>query len=133
MKTKNYLDSNIILIFKLFGQKLLIVLAYEDEFRLAIYKTKLLVNDWQKENQIDINITGLNLKLIWENLVSQVSSIQVEEGSTLKEQIDLEGQKNRLKKLIATTEKKARREIQAKKRLELFKEAQRYKKQLEDL
>lgn len=133
LKTKDYLDYNIALISKLFGQKLLIVLAYEDEFRLAIFETKLLFNDWQKEDKIEISITGLNLKSIWENLVSQVGRIQVKEGNTLKDQIDLESQKDRLNKLIAKIEKKAKRETQAKKKLELFKELKRYKKQLEDL
>lgn len=133
LKTKDYLDSNIILISKLFGQNLLLVLAYEDELRLAIYENKLIVSDWQKEEDITITLQGLNLTKVWENLVAEVGSIEVEKGNTLQEQIEIESKKEKLRKLIASTEKKARRENQAKKKFDLYKELKQYEKQLEDL
>ncbi len=133
LKTKEYLDSNIILISKLFGQKLLLILSYKNEYRLAIYETNLLVSDWKKEDEIHINLNGLNLKAVWENLVIQVGNFTLEKDNNLKEQIEIENEKNRLMKLINITENKARKEKQSKKKFKLFKELNQYKKQLEDL
>ena len=42
LKTKEYDDKNIVMISKLFGQKLLIILHYENKYQLAIYETRLL-------------------------------------------------------------------------------------------
>lgn len=133
LKKKEYQDSNIILISKLFGQNLLLALNYEGEYRLAIYENKLLVGDWKKEEDISLKIQGLNLKKVWENLVTQVADIEIEKSNTLEEQIKIEDEKERLEKLIARTEKKAKKELQAKKKLELFKEIKEYKKKLEEL
>lgn len=42
LKRKEYDDKSIIMISKIFGQKLLIVLHYEKLYQLAIYETRLL-------------------------------------------------------------------------------------------
>lgn len=133
LRTKDYLETNIVLISKLFGQKLLLVLAYQDEYKLAIYETRLITSNWQKEDNIEIKLIGLNLKSVWENLVTQVGDIEIAEGNSLKDQIEIESQKGKLKKLIESTEKRARRETQAKKKFELYKQIKEYKKELEGL
>ncbi len=133
LKTKNYNDANIILISKLFGQRLLLALHYEGKYRLAIYESKLLVSEWKSEDKIKLSLTGLNLKSVWENLVLQVTDIKIEEGNTLSEQIEKEDLKEKLSKQIEATENKARREIQAKKKFEFFKQIKAYEKELEEL
>ena len=133
LKAKDFTSANISLISRLFGQKILIVLNFEDEYRLAIYETKFFLGEWKIKNEIEIKIQGLNLSKVWENLVTQVSNIEIEEGNSLEEQIDREFEKKKLLQQIRTMEKRARREGQAKKKFELYKQIQAYKKELEGM
>lgn len=131
LKTRDYTESNIVLITRLFGQNILYILNYRDQYKLAIFKDKLITSQWQKEEEIDLRLQGLNLSSIWDNLVIQVGDIEVEEGKTLEEQIEIDERKEKLEKLITKTKKKMGREIQAKKKHELFKELKKYKEELE--
>ena len=132
LKNKNYEESNIQLIAKLLRQNVILLLTYKDEIKLYLYETKLLSSDWFSESY-KLDIQGIDLKSVWENFVTQITNIEIESGNTLQEQLELEEEKARLKKLIEVTEIKARKERQAKKRFELFKEIERYKKKLEEL
>lgn len=132
LKTKDFSPASINLITRLFGQNILLVLSYENQFKIAIYETKLILGKWKNENELSIRIQGLNLSSVWENLVTQVADFKIEKGNSLADQIDIEDKKERLKKLIIKTEKKARRETQAKKKFELFQQIKAYKKELEE-
>ena len=132
LKNKAYNDRNIILISKLFGQRLLLVLHYEDEYQLAIYETKLLKSEWSNED-IKLKLTGLDMTAVWENMVSQVSGIVAEEGKTLNEQIIIEGEKDKLIKQIENLEMKARKEPQSKKKFELFQQIKEYQNKLKEI
>lgn len=131
LKTRDYTESNIVLITRLFGQNILYILNYKDQYKLAIFKDKLITSQWKKEEEIDLRLQGLNLSSIWDNLVKQVGDIKVEEGKTLEEQIEIDERREKLEKLILKTKKKMAREIQAKKKHELFKELKKYKEELE--
>ena len=133
LKNKDYNDRNILLISKLFGQNLLLVLHYGDEYQLAIYETKLLKSEWKKEEEISLNLTGLDLTAVWESIVSQVSGIVVQEGNTLGEQINIQAEKEKLLKKIDELEQKARSEVQSKKKFEIFQSIQNIKKRLEEI
>lgn len=133
LKTKEYNDRNIILISKLFGQKLLLVLHCDDEYQLAIYETKLLKSDWKHEEDIALTMQGLDMKGIWDYLVTQVSGISPEEGNTLGEQISIESEKEKLRKKIDELERKAHKESQSKKKFEMFQKIKEYQKKLEDM
>jgi hypothetical protein len=133
LKTKDYNDRNIILVSKLFGQNLLLVLHYEDEYQLAIYETKLLKSDWKGGGDITLSMQGLDMKGVWDHLVTQVSGIAPEEGNTLSEQISIESEKEKLRKQIADLENKARKEAQSKKKFEMFQRIKEYQKKLEEM
>lgn len=133
LKTKEYNDRNIVLVSRLFGQKLMIVLHYEDEYQLAIYETQLLKSEWKHEEDIKLRIEGLDFGTVWNNLVTAVSGISAEEGNTLSEQIGIEAEKDRIRKKIAELEGKARKEIQSKKKFEMYEQIKEYKKNLEDM
>ncbi|MGF3141223.1 DUF4391 domain-containing protein [Facklamia sp. P13064] len=133
LKTKDFTNANISLVSRLFGQKILVALKYEDEYKLSIYETKLLLGEWKNEDEIKLKLQGLDLSLIWENLVTQVADIEIEEGNSLEEQISLEAKKEKLIKLIEKTEKQARKESQAKKKFELYKQLKKYKRELEEM
>lgn len=133
LKTKNYNDRNIILVSKLFGQKLLLVLHYQNQYQLAIYETKLLKSEWQSEDEFSLKLNGLDMKTVWESFVSQVSGINADEGNTLQEQIGIESEKEKLIKQINELERKARKEVQSKKKFEIFQAIKEYQKKLEDM
>jgi hypothetical protein len=133
LKNRDYNDRNIILATKLFGQNLLVVLHYEDKYQLAIYETKLLKSVWQSEEQFTLKLNGLNFDSVWENLIAQVSGIDVLNGNTLAEQINIETEKNKLKKQMEELERKARKETQSKKKFEMFQKIKLYKTKLEEL
>lgn len=130
LKTKDYNDKNVILISKLFGQKLLLVLHYEEEYQLAIYETRLLKSEWMSSEDIVLSIQGLDMRGVWNNLVTQISGIAPLEGNTLREQISIESDKEKLKKQIENLERKARKEAQSKKKFELFQQIKEYEKTL---
>ena len=133
LKRKEYDDKNIIMISKLFGQKLLIVLHYENAYQLAIYETRLLKSDWKNEEEISLKLNGLDLGSVWDNFVTQVSGIDVQDGNTLVEQINVEAEKEKLQKQIADLELKARKEVQSKKKFEMVQRIQRYKERLKGI
>ena len=133
LKTKEYDDKNIVMISKLFGQKLLIILQYENKYQLAIYETRLLKSDWKNEEEILLKLTGLDLGSVWDNFVTQVSGINVQDGNTLVEQINVEAEKEKLRKKIADLEIKARKEVQSKKKFEMVQRIQQYKERLKGI
>ena len=98
LKRREYDDKNIVMISKLFGQKLLIVLHYDNKYQLAIYETRLLKSDWKNEEEISLKLNGLDLGSVWDNFVTQVSGINVQDGNTLVEQINEEAEKEKLQK-----------------------------------
>ena len=126
LKTKDYSESNIVLISKLIEQKLLIALKYEDQYQLCINEIKLFKNQWSDEEGINLEIAGTNLEEVWENLVAQVGNIDIQDGNTLQEQIELDDEKQKLEKLI-------QREPQSKKKLQYYQQIREYEKQLEKL
>ena len=133
LKTKDYSESNIVLISKLIEQKLLIALKYEDQYQLCINETKLFKNQWSDEKDINLEIAGTNLEEVWVYLVAQIGNIDIQEGKTLQEQIEINNEKQKLEKLIQSTEKKAQRESQSKKKLQYYQQIREYEKQLEKL
>jgi len=70
-------------------------------------------------------LTGLNLDKVWENIVTKIAGIEIEQGRTLDEQIAVSAQREKLLKEINKLEKQARAERQPKKKFEIV---QRIKK-----
>ena len=54
-------------------------------------------------------------------------------GNTLVEQINVEAEKEKLRKQIADLELKARKEVQSKKKFEMVKRVNLYKERLKDI
>ena len=133
LKNKAYNERNIVLISKLFGQHLLIVLKYADEVQLATYQTRLLHSEWMVVDDAGVKLSGLDLDVVWESLVTQVSGIVVGAENSLDEQIVIEQEKAKLLKQIEDLEKKARKETQAKKKFEMFQRLKAYRKRLEEM
>lgn len=130
LKRTDYDTKTIELITKLIPQKMLLVLEYEGKACLAVWRTKLISSDWQLLDSISIDISGLDLDAVWDNTIMQIGGITVAEGNTLDEQIAVNTEREKLLKEIERLEKKARAEIQPKKKFEIVQQIKILKKKL---
>ena len=112
---------------------ILFLLEYEGRYQAVIGykeaaagKTAFKVDryystDWLDEDDLPVHLEGLTLDAVYENFVRQVAGdVLVEEnGTTLKESIEQQKQREQLEKQIAALEAKIRKEKQPKKKFEL--------------
>ena len=119
LKRKEYDEKTIATLSKLILQNILFIHEYENESRLAIYHTKVMQTAWKPIEEQKVELKGLNLDTVWENIVIAVGGVNIEKGNTLDEQIEVNDKKQKLEKEIARLEKKARAEKQPKKKFEL--------------
>ena len=132
MKRKEYDSKNIALLTKLIPRNIVFALHYEEEVQFAIYHTKLITSNWQllTPNSSFLTIQGLDLDVVWENIVKSIGNIKVEDGNTLKEQIREDDERAKILKQIEQLEKKCRTEKQPRKKLELFEQIKKLKTQI---
>lgn len=83
---------------KLIPQNILLVLEFEGLSKLAIYYTKLLQTDWKPTENCTIELWGLNLDKVWENIVVDISGVNITDGNTLEEQIAANERHQKIKK-----------------------------------
>ena len=133
LKKKDFEDKTIITISKLIPQKMLLVLEYDGEAKLAIYHTKLMQTDWKRKEVLSIELKGLNMDAIWENIIVQIGGITIEQGNTLDEQIAVDEQRMKIQKEIDRLTKQAKNEKQPKKKFELVQQINKLKRNLEDI
>ena len=131
LKKKDYNERTIAQVFKLIDQNMLLVLEYQGEYRLAIYHTKLIQSEWQKAADCTVQLKGLDLSAAWQNIVTQIGGIEIEEGHSLEEQIIVDERRAKLQTEIDKLEKLARKEAQPKKKFELAQQIQQVKREME--
>ena len=119
LKNKDFDEKTIQQITKLIPQNLLLLLEHEGKSKLAVYRTKLLQSEWKPNEELSVQIKGLNLDVVWENIVVQIGNVEIEEGNTIDEQIAADEKRAKLEKEIARLEKLAKNEKQPKKKFEL--------------
>ena len=119
LKRKEFDEKTIATLSKLIPQNILFVLECGNESKLAIYHTKIMQTDWKTTEEQRIELQGLNLDTVWENIVIAVGGVNIEKGNSLDEQIEINEKKQKLEKEIAKLEKQARAEKQPKKKFEL--------------
>lgn len=132
LKRKEYDSKNIALLTKLIPRNIVFALHYEEEVQFAIYHTKLITSNWQllTPNSSFLTIQGLDLDVVWENIVKSIGNIKVEDGNTLKEQIKEDDERAKILKQIEQLEKKCRTEKQPRRKLELYSKIQSLKQLL---
>ena len=133
LKRKEYDEKTIATLSKLIPQNILFVLEYENESRLAIYHTKVMQTAWMQTEEQKVELKGLNLDTVWENIVIAVGKVNIEKGNSLDEQIEINEKKQKLEKEIAKLEKQARAEKQPKKKFELVSKVRNLKKEFDML
>lgn len=120
---------------------ILFLLEYEGRYQAVIGykeaaagKTAFKVDryystDWLDEDDLPVHLDGFTLDAVYENFVRQIAGdVLVEEnGTTLKESIEQQKQREQLEKQIVALEAKIRKEKQPKKKFELAQKLQKLK------
>lgn len=119
LKHKNYDKKNIERLSKLIDQNILLLLTYEDEARLAVFKTILHETEWKSLENIKLTLTGFSFDALWENVIRTVGGIETQEESTLEEQITSNIEKAKIQKQIDALKKKMKNEKQFNRQIEI--------------
>lgn len=112
---------------------ILFLLEYEGKYRAVIgYKEaaagktafkidRYYSTDWLDEDDLPVHLDGLSLDAVYENFVRQIAGeiLADKNGTTLKESVEQQKQREQIEKQIATLETKIRKEKQPKKKFEL--------------
>ena len=133
LKRREFDEKIIASLSKMIKQNILFILEYEGESKLAIYHTKLMQTDWKSSDEQRIELQGLNLDKVWENIVIAVGGVNIEEGNTLDKQIEIDEKRRKLEREIDKLEKQARAELQPKKKFELVQEMKKLKEEVNSL
>lgn len=132
LKSKEYDDKTIAMLFRMIDNKMILVLEYEGESRVAIFHGKLIQTDWNPTESYFYSLQGLNLDSVWNNLVVQIGDIKMEADRSLDEQIAVDDKKAKIQKEIERLERLARVEKQPKKKFELAQKVKALKKLMFD-
>ena len=73
---------------------------------------------------------GVELDVVWGNIVKAIGQIEVAEGHTLTEQIAVDDQRAKLLAQIATLERKMANEKQPRRKREYFEQIKKLKEQI---
>ena len=119
LKKKDFDEKTVATLSKLIPQNILFVLEFEGQSKLAIYHTKLMQTDWKPTESCTIELRGLNLDKVWENIIRSLELGVWNEELSLDENLALHEKQAKLKKEIEKLEKLARKEKQPKKKFEL--------------
>ena len=130
LKSKEYDDKMIAMLFRMIDNKMILVLEYEGESRVAIFHGKLIQTDWNPTESYSYSLRGLNLDSVWNNLVVQIGDIKMEADRSLDEQIAVDDQRAKIQKEIERLERLARAEKQPKKKFELVQQVKTLKNNL---
>lgn len=133
LKKKNFDEKTIAALSKLIPQNILFVLEFEGQSKLAIYRTKLMQTDWKPTESCTLELRGLTLDKVWENIIRSLELGVWNEELTLDENLVLHERQAKLEKEIAKLEKQARAEKQPKKKFELVQRVRALQKQLDVL
>lgn len=132
LKKKNFDEKTIAALSKLIPQNILFVLEFEGQSKLAIYHTKLMqTTDWKPTESCTLELRGLTLDKVWENIVVDIGEVSIADGNTLDEQIAADERRQKMEKEIAKLEKQARAEKQPKKKFELVQQIRQLEKEVQ--
>lgn len=74
LKTRDFDTKNISLLAKSIPQRVVYLIRYEDEAMLAVFYTRLFLTPWQHAEGMSLQVNGLNLDAVWENIVRVVAN-----------------------------------------------------------
>lgn len=91
--------------------------------------------DWTDEECLLVHLDGFSMDTVYENFVRQIAGevLADENGTSLKESIEQQKQREQIEKQIAALEAKIRKEKQPKKKFELYQAVEILKKRLKNV
>lgn len=119
LKRRDYNESQIILLTRLIDQKLLFVLSYAGQSRLAVYRGKLMQGQWQMTDDIKVPLGGLDLGKVWEGIIRAVEGGPWDDSLSLDENIRRHIEREKILRQIDALEKKMWAERQPSKAFEI--------------
>lgn len=134
LKVADCTKKNIALLSKLIDQRMLFALQYAGSIRFAVYRAeRVLMSESKQLNDWKLNLRGLDLAAVWENIIAEIAGIDLTDGKDLDETIIANERKEKLMKQIATLEKRAMNERQPRRKWELANEIKKLKAELEEI
>lgn len=130
LKKRDFDTKSIVLLAKSIPQRIVYALRFEDDVMLAVYHTKLFTSDWQPFDSASFSLAGLNLDVVWENIVSSIGQFSVEADNSLSEQIKVDEEHAKLIRQIDSLERQMNAIKQPRRKRELFVELQKLKTRL---
>ena len=132
LKHSDYDTKNIVLISKLIPQRIVFALRYGDKVQLAVFHTKLFVTPWQflTPNSSFLILKGLNLDIVWQNIVSSIGEVEVAQGNSLTEQIKADEERSKILRQIENLERQMRSTSQNRRQREIYAEIKKLKMNL---
>ena len=129
LKSREFDTKSITLLAKSIPQRIVYVLRYEEEAMLAVFHTKLLMTE-RTRRITSLPIVGLNLDVVWGNIVSSIGDFSVDQDNTLTEQIKIDEERDKLQRQIEALERQMKATKQPRRKRELFVELQKLKHQI---
>ena len=134
LKTPECDKKNIVLLSKLIDQRMVFALQYEDTARIAVYRAeRVMMSESKPLDGWKFNLTGLDFSAVWENIIAQISGIDLAGGKDLDKTIAANERRDKLTKQIAALEKLAMIERQPRRKWEYTREIKKLKQELEEL
>ena len=127
LNTKQY-DSRIIDSLERLGHKAIYLLSFDDSLQIAVKEGLLFHSDWKTEDELNIELVGLNLDEVWANIVRRLGDLP-DEGE-FKDVIDNTVRNAAIRNQIEALEKKMAKEKQNHVLRELYAQIQELKSQL---
>lgn len=131
LKTRKYSEKNIVAITRLIPQNMVFALRFGKNLQLAAVVKRFFHAPWVPEHEATLSIEGLSMDTIWQNLIVQIGDIDLDAQNTLEQQITLNEKRDQREKHIEQLENLARKEIQPRKKLELFDRIQALKNEID--
>ncbi|RCX18910.1 uncharacterized protein DUF4391 [Anaerobacterium chartisolvens] len=126
--------KNIALLSKLIDQCMLFALQYEDTIRFVVCRAeRVLVSQGKQLDEWKLNLRGLDLGVVWENMIAEIMDIDLTGGKKLDDTIAVNERRDKLIKQISALDNKAMNERQPRRKWELAEEIKRLKVELEEL
>lgn len=118
---------------RLIDQRIILALSYEDKLQLALFYNKLLKDEQESAEQKRLQLKGLTLNDVWDNIVLSLAEIKVKEGQSADEAINVKMREEALQKEIDVLTKKLWAERQPRKKLALREKINELKHEMEVL
>lgn len=134
LKKRDFNIRNITLLAKSIPQKIVYLLRFENEARLAVWHTRLFITLWMKHYYTTLPIDGLNLDVVWQKIVSSIGQFTVDVNweKSFEEQLKENDFKLKILRQIVALENKMRSTTQPRRQREIYAEIKSLKLKLEN-